>query len=58
MDTLDTQTNQSLSDEQLKADFPAVAKLVGTLEDIGRRDPSQGVQEITAALVAYFRTPD
>lgn len=58
MDTLDTQTNPSLSDEQLQAGWPAAAKLVATLEGIGARDPSQGVQEVVAALVAYFRTPD
>ena len=47
-----------LSDEQLAADYPAVAKLVGQLEDIAARDPSQGVAGIASALAEYFRTPD
>lgn len=53
-----TSPNPSLSDEQLAASHPAVLVLVREVEDVARRDPSQGVQQLAQALSAYFRTPD
>ena len=56
--TSHTSTNPRLSDDQLAADYPAVLKLVTALEDVARRDPSQGVGALANALAEYFRTPD
>lgn len=55
---MDESTKPLLSDEQLAADYPAVGELVTKLEDIARRDPSQGVSTLARALADYFRTPD
>jgi hypothetical protein len=35
-----------------------VHKLVLSLEDVARRDPSPGVAQVAGALAEYFRTPD
>lgn len=56
-------SSEPLTDEQLRAQHPALASLVIELEAIGEgapysADPRADVRRVTRALATYFRTPD
>jgi hypothetical protein len=56
-------SSEPLTDEQLRAQHPALADLVIELEAIGEvapysADPRAEVRRISRAMATYFRTPD